>query len=227
MLGYLPQVIDAVSKLKTNIVLVFIGSGFIGLSAMNSLPWVTLNPSMTEKLFMVGCFIVAYGMFHKPTKSPFLDDMMLKIEEIRSELRTNGGKSTKDVVLRTAAKLDVLDNRQLALMDNHGSPIFETDTQGAWNFVNRALINLVERPTQDLLGHGWLVCVDASMRGAVASEWQSAVAEQRRFEMTVLMTTPRGTEIPIWVQAQPVKTPHGVSGWFGQAEIRNDERRAH
>jgi PAS domain S-box-containing protein len=123
------------------------------------------------------------------------------IVQIRKELTSNGGQSLKDFVKQI--KSDVQANtdltktimcRQRWILDNRSEPIFETDENGNFTWVNEAFIRLTKRSCVDLLNNKWKNIIEENQRDSIFEHWDRAIQEKRNFEETIQIVDKKGNK---------------------------------
>ncbi len=124
-----------------------------------------------------------------------LESLAADIGGIKSELKTNGGSSLKDVVNKIHAKQDQLDAKvesviaqargrtELAL-NQSGVAQFMCNELGEVTFANDALVDLVGIGRNHLMKNKWLVCIeDQDMREEVVRRLSFAIDKKIPFAM--------------------------------------------
>lgn len=118
------------------------------------------------------------------------DGFIVSINEIKSELKTNGGKSLKDNVINLTATIDRIETRQKIIEQRtkaglHYSniPLFETDIEGRLVWNNIHFCSLI-RESKALEGYDWINLVCEHDREAVFDEFMSCLKTNRKFVKT-------------------------------------------
>jgi len=121
------------------------------------------------------------------------------ISKIKAELTSNSGKSLKDLVKKIEVDVNSNTNltktimcRQRWILDNRSEPIFETDENGNFTWVNEAFIRLTKRACYDLLNNKWKNIIIETQRDAVYEHWDRAIKEKRSFEETIQILDKKG-----------------------------------
>ena len=121
------------------------------------------------------------------------------IGKIKAELTSNSGKSLKDLVKKIEVDVNSNTNltktimcRQRWMLDNRTEPIFETDENGSFTWVNEAFIRLTKRACYDLLDNKWKNIIAESQRDVVYGHWERAIKEKRNFEETIQILDKKG-----------------------------------
>lgn len=113
------------------------------------------------------------------------------VEEIKKELKTNGGNSLKDAVINLGQTCDRIEKRQKiieqrtkAAMHHSNVALFETDEDGRLIWNNIHLCDLTSNETKSLEGYDWVNCIDEEQREEVLQEFISCVSMNRKFNRT-------------------------------------------
>lgn len=122
-------------------------------------------------------------LLHRRVFKPImmLPQFMDQVDAIAKELRTNGGSSLKDVVMRMNDNVTRILARNRAISQLDPRPIFETDRDGLCVWVNRSYLRLVGLSMPELIGHGWKNILNVEDYSRVVTDWQSAVLEKREY----------------------------------------------
>lgn len=109
------------------------------------------------------------------------------VEEIKKELKTNGGNSLKDAVIglgHTCSRIEnrqrIIEQRTKAALHYSNVALFETDEDGRLIWNNIHLCDLTTR-TKSLEGYDWLNCIDENEREDVLHEFTSCLKMNRKF----------------------------------------------
>jgi PAS domain-containing protein len=74
---------------------------------------------------------------------------------------------------------------QRVYLDNvEDTPMFFTNKNGDFEWVNKAYLNLVQKPLSEILGTNWACCVIQDDREKVENEWKNTADAHRNFDMT-------------------------------------------
>ena len=106
------------------------------------------------------------------------------IEEIRKELRPNGGSSLRDAINNITKQLSALEFAQQTTWDFNMIPMFRANSNGDCTWVNQPYQDMVGRGKEYLLSHGWISCLHPDDRKQILEEWREACADSRNFDMT-------------------------------------------
>ena len=139
-----------------------------------------------------------------------LREVLAMLNRIEAEFRPNGGGSLRDSLTRVEKDVSRIRAIERLTVDATGTPAFETDEEGACGWASVGYLDLVDRPIEDIKGHGWSIVIHQEDRERVFSEWARVIAEKRRFELHFRYLTRGGQTIPVHVVAVPV--PGGYYG---------------
>jgi PAS domain-containing protein len=124
-----------------------------------------------------------------------VDSINSEIKDIKKELTNNSGTSLKDLVsnIRVDVKSNTeltttILNRQRWMLDNRSEPIFETNKEGKFTWVNDSFIRLTDRGFKDLKDNNWINILHEDVRSDVTKDWYLALQTARNFEHTVKIT---------------------------------------
>lgn len=137
-------------------------------------------------------FATLYKYLYRPFKKHIIirsREFYLKVNNIDSELKTNGGSSLRDKVNEILSAVEHLEQRQRNSLqfDLHG--IFETDAEGRCIWMNRALLELLERQLDEMTGAGWRSIIDEKDRERVTNEWMNSSRDARDFSVRFRIRT--------------------------------------
>lgn len=110
------------------------------------------------------------------------------VEEIKKELKTNGGNSLKDAVINLGQTCDrielrqrIIEQRTKAALHYSNVALFETDDDGRLVWNNMHLCDLTSNEVKSLEGYDWVNCIDEEEREEVLAEFLSCVNMNRKF----------------------------------------------
>jgi PAS domain-containing protein len=110
------------------------------------------------------------------------------VNEIKLQLRTNGGTSLKDAVNRiekavgeVRSDVAILKGRESARMYLDSQPTFECDAQGFATALNKSLLDILGLEIDEAIGYGWLKAVKPMDQDRVVREWEMSVRNGREF----------------------------------------------
>lgn len=165
------------------------------------------------------------------------EDILIRLEkleeihtDIKKELTPNGGSSMKDIITALndkvsricdnssylASQFSRLEALQKSIVNTSEKPTFETDPSGAFVFANKAYLQLVGRSLEDIKNFGWINIIHPDDRMTVKREWESAMADNRNFELTFKIICREKIIYRVYCEAHPI---HGDSnGYIGHFE---------
>ena len=109
------------------------------------------------------------------------------VSNISKELKPNGGSSLKDQVTDLHKSTIIILNRQRWILENREEPIFETDENGNFKWVNEAFIRLTDRLFKDLENNNWINALCEKTRTEVNDSWQISIENKRNFEHEIII----------------------------------------
>lgn len=159
--------------------------------------------------------------------------MSKDITYIVSEVRTNGGTSIKDALVRNEqalARIEAMSHSnveiQKARMDNDPQLIFITDSEGNCLWVNRSYSRLSGRGIDELKGSGWINVITPDEREEVKELWYEAAESNREFEMRVTYQDTLGKKFQVDIRSYKMTSPNGeTTGYMGAGALVGDHDR--
>lgn len=141
------------------------------------------NATIAALIVFTG-YLINFSKKVKPYISVKDDISILKseINKISNEFKTNGGKSLKDQINDLQSSTKTILYRQRWILDNRHEPIFETDEDGNFTWVNDAFIRLTDRPFRELQNNNWINCLREDSREEITESWKLAIQNKRTFE---------------------------------------------
>ncbi len=147
---------------------------------MNLADWATLF-SIAGPI-AIGLWAWAYRRYLKPIR--------VALQAVLAEQRPNGGSSLRDVINGIRKDVaEIRDNmaagvhRNRSLLQSYSTPVFETDANGDFVWVNDAYLDLVGHALTDITQSGWFTHVRQEERAAIRAEWIAAIEQVRNFDM--------------------------------------------
>ncbi len=140
------------------------------------------------------------------------------VQKLVLELKPNGGSSLRDAINRNEK-----DVKQVKFVNQtHFDyliqvPMFSTDGNGQYVWVNRACCEFYDKHPADLMGTAWEVYIEQTERITVREEWIRAVAEERAFDMIYHITSENGSLRRVRCRAYGSKAT-GYMGFLYPAE---------
>lgn len=117
-------------------------------------------------------------------KSHFV--LLKSVEEIKSELTTNGGSSIKDTVNRIDRRQVMIDKRSKAIFYNIKDAILEVDENGNILWANESFHKLFN--TKNLTGLDWISIIDEPKRQEFLEELISCSNTTRELNVKTIST---------------------------------------
>ena len=128
------------------------------------------------------------------------DFFVESVQEIRKELKTNGGNSIKDAIICLKDTCERIEDRQRVIIQRtkaalHYSnvPLFETDEKGRLVWSNAYLCELTKDIATSIEGFDWINLFKEEEREEVMAEFQSCLKMNRRFSKISILQD--GTEV--------------------------------
>ena len=116
------------------------------------------------------------------------ETFLSSIEEIKSEIHTNGGKSIKDTVDQVKEACNRIEKRQKVIVQRtkaalhySGVALFETDRLGRLIWSNSLFGELVREHNSLLEGYDWLSLVKDDEQEETLEQFRSCLNTNRRF----------------------------------------------
>lgn len=160
---------------------------------------------------------IGKGIFAAFKSMKDIKDVKPMIEEMRKELRTNGGSSIKDVVNSISKDTQKLTMRIEADYRTVQEGVYECDLEGSCTFVNRYWCFLTGLVPDDALGSGWLRAIHPEDKKRVKEEWSEAVERHADFIMSYRYVKTSGETIKVKSHGTPLKTNKGeIVGYYGR-----------
>lgn len=158
-----------------------------------------LNPRADLELFAILAPVVwaiyKYGLkpaaqhlyktvvaMHKISEvSAALTQLAAAVDDLKMDLRPNGGSSLRDAVDRVESVVILNQNTQKAILDLLNSGFFLTDAEGEFVHVNLHWQFLTGITLPDARGHGWILAIHPEDRVELMEQWDMAVEDGRPF----------------------------------------------
>lgn len=154
--------------------------------------------------------------------------MLESNQRIESELKTNGGKSLKDVVNATGAVVQKIQARIDHKDEHDPQPIFHLDCSGGICYTNSAFRDLLDAEEKDLFHRDYISRVAATDKSNMLNELNDAIANKMPLDVTVrfnLNGSGRSTLVRLFATPNVV-TGSELLGYFGTATEVNGPRIA-
>ena len=144
------------------------------------------------------------------------------LEEIRDQVKPNGGGSLADAINRTEACVHEMSGRLDILQAGYrfalraGDAIWECNATGECVYANAQLCELFGLPLNDMLGWKWLVAIDGPQeRTRVADVWNRSVKDGIPYQVEYRVHNNRTGEIfQGEARGFPVPAGDGKTLWY-------------
>ena len=154
-------------------------------------------------------------------------DMSKDITFIASELKTNGGRSLRDSVIRnekTLGRIEAMTQNnieiQRARMDNDDQMIFLADEKGNCTWVNRSYSRHTGRTIEEIKGSGWVNVIHPASREETVETWYESVKHNREFEMVVSFLDTAGVAFKADIRSYKMTSADGkTTGFMSIGEV--------
>lgn len=142
-----------------------------------------------------------------------------KLDDLAEQFKPNGGSSIKDSLNRIELKQASNENITSFLINSLEVPMFKTDSSGLFIWASRAYCNISGRPSEDLVGWGWVSCINNEDVERVRTKWRLSIEEKRIFEDKHVIVRPDGSTVFVNVKAAPTFFNSRIAGWVGALEV--------
>lgn len=165
---------------------------------ISNIPWQELLA------VLVGCVTLLLGIGNA------------KLKKILAETKTNGGSSLRDQLNRIEQHVTHLTLWTEAGQHLTAKPMFKSDQNGRFIWINTAFARMVGVGLEDLKGLGWLSFIADEDQNRISKEWDESVKDSRRFEATFsIRNSYNQEEKKVRAQAFPVQANTSVLGFIG------------
>lgn len=132
---------------------------------------------------------------------------------------------TEEHNARVVARTDAEDNRFLSLAEMLPLGILLADARGWVAYCNRGALQILDRSTELLVGHGWQRAVVKEDRPEVVAATERAIESGQDQQVTFRVVTGRAQR---WAHAKivPVTTENLVTGWIASIEDVTERHQA-
>ncbi|MUU77486.1 PAS domain S-box protein [Winogradskyella endarachnes] len=134
-----------------------------------------------------------------------------------------------DITEKKVAEIELINNEKLfkGLISNSPIVIYQTDKNGACNYINEKWYHLTGQTINEALGYGFANAIHPEDRDRVINKWNNAVKNQENFKTVFRHLKPNGTVI--WFSNKAVKTydaNNKFSGYIGTILNITDAKKA-
>lgn len=143
-------------------------------------------------------------------------------EITRHQVEKNGGASIADAVARIEANTEELKGWSRGIHQVNPNPIYQTDNQGYYVWVNPSFARLVGSAPIDLLSRSWLSVVYSEDKARVLAEWTTSVASKANFDSKFRMVNLLDDHVfDVRSLAYPVFAKDELIGYIGTISLMN------
>jgi PAS domain-containing protein len=165
--------------------------------------WIKLN--LTEK---------AVCLWNKTFGYP-----VVLIREIHEQLRADDGTPIREQLSRVEQEVQAARVEQHVDFMARKEALFQTDAEGNCIGANTAYLRLVHRTFDEIKGSGWIHIFPHDERPVVAQEWNSAVENERDFDMEVSIREPGGATKQVHAHGfRKIGIDGSIIGYMGRLE---------
>lgn len=150
-------------------------------------------------------------------------EVLVKVSEIWSELKFNGGSSLKDVIYKTQKSVENIDYRMAGLEENQrlsmnlqGICYWISDEDGHCIYASPGLCKMLGRSESDLLENNWMAWVHPNDKDNVVRSWLFSVENKTAFDEIYRMKRSDGMYQKVWGVAFPKTVRNNFGGVMGK-----------
>lgn len=159
------------------------------------------NPGFKSTVQIIACITLGLGLyrylvrpainFHWKLLSTVnqVQNAIPVLLKIATEFHPNGGNSLRDVLNQIEHRINISDERTLALLRASAIAYFETDSDGYYRWVNRQWCELTGMVPEDATGMGWISAVYVDDQVKVSEHWKFCIAQNREFNLEFRIKT--------------------------------------
>lgn len=137
-----------------------------------------------------------------------LGNVNLKVDQLMSEMKPNGGSTMRDALNRMETELLTQGQFQRAVVSDAESGVMQLDKEGNCIWANRTFTRMMGRSLDEILGRGWVNTIAPAERDHVLLQWDAAVEEEREFESEYHAQAPSGDRFLISVKTVVLRDRH-------------------
>ena len=130
--------------------------------------------------------------------------VLMTLDDIRKEIKPNGGSSLRDSIDRIENSINVSSHMNDAQMTALGVAYWRSDGTGRWTQASQTLCRILGVTESEIIGNNWVSLIHEDDREDVVQEWHSAVSNSRKASMEFRMVRPSRRVIKIKVTATPL-----------------------
>jgi PAS domain S-box-containing protein len=140
----------------------------------------------------------------------------LKLKELLSETKSNGGSSIRDQLNRIEESVENINAWVEAGQHLTNKSILRADKEGKLVWVNTAFSRMVGAGVEELKGFGWLNYIAPEDQERVSEEWNDCVKDQRKFESSFSIKSSYTDELKkVKGRAYPISNKSNLLGYLG------------
>ena len=142
------------------------------------------------------------------------------IREIHAELRAEDGTPIRQQLSRVEQEVQAARVEQHVDFMARKEALFQTDAEGNCIGANTAYLRLVNRTFDEIQGQGWVHIFPHDERPIVNDEWQSAIENERDFDMEVNIRKPDGQINRVHAHGfRKIGADGRILGYMGRLEL--------
>lgn len=163
-------------------------------------------------LYVIGGLICGFLSWLHATYIKVREGVAL-VKDLQLQFKPNGGQSIKDSLNRIEHELRHIKFVSFAQLDIIDTPVFVSNNNGKYVWVNKAYLALTKMSFEEALGSGWEMTIAVDDRQRMKEEWYTACQESRPFHSSYTMKIGNST---IEVSCDAIIEPN--VGYFGSVK---------
>lgn len=145
-----------------------------------------------------------------------VENMRPKIEQMHYQLSPNSGTSVLDAVKRIDNNVKDLNRKLMSFEQIYSSPLFKTDKNGKFEWINLEFSKLLGVSIFDIRGDRWLSLVHPEDRERVKDDWNNTFENSGVFHSEFRMVNMvNRSQHKILASAIPVPSEDGTLEYLG------------
>lgn len=158
----------------------------------------------------------------------YLRNVLKKLSIVHKQVTSNGGSSISDAVDRIEWKLGELLAISEILQQISNKPLFRTNNQGDYSWVNMAYMERFDVGLEDVRGSGWLDMIPENERESVARVWRASIKDKRKFEdIFCVKSEEDNCFMKIRCKAYPIIVKEELRGYLGSWAVVAEKEQSH
>ena len=167
---------------------------------------------ITAKISAISALMGSLVAFWVKVAKPYLNkrkdkknELYVMINNIHNELKTNGGSSVKDAILRLEtgqhkiiARLDGIDESQKISLNLQGTAFWISDEDGGCSYASPGLCKITGHSESDILGNKWIGWVIPAERERLFEAWLFSVENRTVFDEIYTFKRSDGLYQKVW-----------------------------